>query len=182
MVLTHLNGHQAGTNAVLAPSQARARTCRRSSPIPIAYWQRSAPGWLGNGNQKPSPLPSRTADCERGTHDQQAEAIERTRSPTGIARSLRTISSSCSSMQTASALGARARQSICTLGQSNESSHTLNQTRTPRLRFGDLVTADGRLEFFATTKPPTFDGLWRFTHALSNALAGVLSNRLGGPT
>jgi hypothetical protein len=182
MILTHRNRWHSGTKTIFARSHVCARTCRRSSPILIVYRRRSAPGWLGNDNQKPSPLRSRMVAFERGTHDQQAEAIGRTQSPISIARSLRTVSLSCSSIYTPCAVGARARHSICTFGESNESSHTFNKKRTFRRRFADLLAADGRVEPSATTKPPTFDGRRTFECAFSNTLWGVLSNRVGGPT
>jgi hypothetical protein len=182
MILTRLNVQQAGTNAIFARSQACARTFRRSSPISIVYWQRSAPGWPGSGNQKPFPLRPRTAARERGTHDEHAEAIGRPRSPISIARSLRTTPSSCSAMRTASAMGARLHRSIRAPGESNENARTLTRKCRSRRRFADLLTPYGRVERSATTKPPTFDGRPTVGRAFSNALTRVLSNRVGGPT
>ena len=182
MILTHLNLQRAGREATFVCPLARAQTSRHSSLIPIACCQRSAPVWLGNRNQKSSPQRFRAAASERGTHDQQAEAVGRTRSPISIARSLRAMSLSCSLMQTSSAMGVRAQHSMCKLGESNESLHTLNKKSTSPRKFADLLTADGRVEPSATTKPPTFDGRRTFGCAFNNALKGVLSNRVGGPT
>lgn len=182
MILTHLDVQQAGTNSIFARSQACARTCRRSSPILIVYWQRSAPGWLGNGKQKPFPLRIRTAASEHGSYDQQAEAVTRSPNPISVAGSRLTTSLICSSMQTISEVYARARHSTCTLGKSGESSHTVDKKCTSRRRFADLLTAYGRVERSATTKSPTFDGRPTFGCAFSNALTGVLTNRVGGPT
>jgi hypothetical protein len=181
MILAHLNVQHSGTTAISARSHACSRTCRRSSLTAVACRERSAPGGDGVGNQEPSSPRFCAAASERGIHDQSAEPIGRSRSPIGIARSLRTMSSSCS-MQTSSAVGARARHSKCTLGESNESSHRLNKKCASRRRFADLLTADGRVEPSTTTKPPTLDGLCTFAQALNNALTGALSNRLGSLT
>ena len=182
MILTHLNLQHSATKAMCARSYVCARNCRRSSPIHFVYWRRSQRGWLGNGNQKPSALRSRTATSDRGSYDQQAEAVTLSPNPISTARSLRTSSSSYPSMQTSSAVDARARHSICTLGESNENSHTLDRKCTSRRRLAGVHATDGRVEPSATTKAPTFDGRRTFGCAVSNVLTGVLSNRVGGLT
>ena len=182
MILTRLSLPHADRNAVFARPLAYARTCRRSFLIPIACCQRSAPAWLGNGNQKQSPLRFLAAACERRRCDQQAEAVIRSRSPISIARPIRTVSSSCSSTPTAFAVGARLHRSICVSGESNESSRTLDRKCTSRDRFADVHATDRRVEPSATIKRPTFDGLYTFARTLNNPLTGVLSKRVGGPT
>jgi hypothetical protein len=182
MIRTHLNLRNPGRKAIFARSRASTRTCRRLPPFAITCWRRSAPGWLGIGNQKSSVVRSRAPAFECGTQDEHAEAIGPTRSPISIARSLRTSSLSSSSMRTSSAGGAHVRHPLCTLGEANESSHALNKNRTSRRRFADLLTADGRVHSFATTKPATFGGRPIFGCAFSNALTGVLPNQVGAPT
>jgi hypothetical protein len=181
MIRTHLNLRHSGRKAIFARSHACARTCRCSSLIAVVCRERSALGGHGVGNQKASSARFCAAASERGIHDQPAEAIGPGRSPIGTTRSLR-MSSSCSSVQTSSAVGASARRSTCTIGESNGNSHTLDKKCTSCRGFADLLTADGRVERSATTKPPTVDGWRTFGCALCNALAGVLSNRVGGPT
>jgi hypothetical protein len=182
MIRTHLNLRHSGRNAIFTRSHACARTCRRSSLILIVHWRRSAPDWLGNGNQKPSPLRFPTAACERRRCDQRAESVIRSRSPISIARQIRTVSLSCSSTPTAFAVGARLHRSMCVSSESNESSRTLDRKCTSRDRFADVHATDRRVEPSATIKPPTFDGLCTFARALNNALTRVLSKRVGGPT
>ena len=182
MILTHLNVQHSGTKAIFARTHTCARTCRHSSSILIVYWQLSAPGWLGNGNQKPSPLRIRTTASDHGSYDQQAEAATPSQNLISIARSRLTTSLSCSSMRTASAVGARLHRSICAPRESNQSTRMLNRKCTSRCRFADVHTTDGRVEASATFIPSTFDSLCSVTRALSNALTGVLSNRVGGPT
>jgi len=182
MILTRLNLPHADRNAIFARPLVCARTSRRSFVIRIARWQRSAPGWLGKGNQKPSPLRSRTAASDHGSYDQQAEAVIRSPNPISITRSLPTTSLSCSSMRTASAVGARLHRSTCAPGESNESTRTLNRKCRSRRTFADLHTTDGRVDPFATTKPPIFDGRRTFGCAFSNTLTGRPSNRVGGLT